>query len=238
MIPLKVGQSVLDSMIEFDCHPSYSCKKGVCQSCLLKSDDNLLTSAQKDVKESLIAQGYFLACQCYPQEDIKVNETNNSELEVDVKLISKTHISSDIVILRFSLPDDNNLIIKLGQFINLRHKDVIRSYSVANNPLKDNCVELHIQKIQNGSMSNWLYDNCEIGENLTITGPFGTCIYLDSSINDDLVLIGTGTGLASLIAIIQQALANNHQGKITLFHGSRYLNGLYLHQYLKTDTRA
>ncbi|MBU2970736.1 2Fe-2S iron-sulfur cluster binding domain-containing protein [Pseudoalteromonas sp. C2R02] len=87
VIPFKVGQSVLDAMIEFHCHPRYSCKKGVCQSCLLKSDDNQVTSAQKDVKESLIAQGYFLACQCYPKEDIKVNETNSSELEIDVKHI-------------------------------------------------------------------------------------------------------------------------------------------------------
>lgn len=232
-IPFKVGQSVLDAMIEFDCHPVYSCKKGVCQTCLLKSDNNQITNAQKDVKESLIAQGYFLACQCYPKEDIKVNTTDNSELEIDATIICKTHISYDIVKLKLSLPDDKNLIIKPGQFINLIHQNLIRSYSVANNPQKDNCVELHIQKVPNGKLSNWLYDNCEIGNNLKLKGPFGTCIYLESGINNDLVLIGTGTGLAPLIGIIKQALDNNHQGKITLFHGSRHFNGLYLHDDLK-----
>ncbi|MBU2970734.1 hypothetical protein KO527_15380 [Pseudoalteromonas sp. C2R02] len=58
-------------------------------------------------------------------------------------------------------------------------------------------------------------------------------MYLESHLNNDLVLIGTGTCLASLIGIIKQALGNNHQGKITLFHGSRYQDGLYLHQDLK-----
>jgi len=232
-IPFKVGQSVLDAMIEFDCHPAYSCKKGVCQSCLLKSDDKQVANAQKDVKETLISQGYFLACQCYPKEDIKVNETDNSELEIDVKLISKKHISSDIVILKLSLPDDKNLNIKPGQFINLTHQGLIRSYSIANNPQKDKFIELHIQKVQNGEMSNWLYDNLTIGDSLKLKGPFGTCIYLESHLNNALVLIGTGTGLAPLIGIIKQALANNHQGKITLFHGSRHFNGLYLHQDLK-----
>lgn len=232
-IPFKVGQSVLDAMIEFDCHPSYSCKKGVCQSCLLKSDDKQIIDAQKDVKESLISQGYFLACQCYPKEDIKVNETNNSELEIDVKLISKTHISSSIVILQLSLPIQNTLIIKPGQFVNLTHQDLTRSYSIANNPQKDKFIELHIQKVQNGEMSNWLYNNSEIGDNVKLKGPFGTCIYLESHLNSDLVLIGTGTGLAPLLGIIKQALANNHQGKITFFHGSRYLDGLYLNLHLK-----
>jgi len=233
VIPFKVGQSVLDAMIEFDCHPAYSCKKGVCQTCLLKSDDNQVTSAQKDVKESLIAQGYFLACQCYPKEDIKVNTTDNSELEIDTTIISKTHISSDIVILKLSLPDDKNLIIKPGQFINLTHQDLIRSYSVANNPQKDNCVELHIQKVPNGKLSNWFYNHAKIDDTLKLKGPFGSCIYLDNDLNNDLILIGTGTGLAPLIGIIKQALTNNHQGKITLFHGSRYLDGLYLNQDLK-----
>ncbi|MBU2970735.1 hypothetical protein KO527_15385 [Pseudoalteromonas sp. C2R02] len=78
------------------------------------------------------------------------------------------------MILKLSLPDDNNLIIKPGQFIHLSRQDLIRSYSVANNPLKDNGVELHIQKIQNGAMSNWLYDNCEIGDSLKLKGPFST----------------------------------------------------------------
>jgi len=235
-IPFKVGQSVLDAMIEFDCHPSYSCKKGVCQTCLLKSDDHQIASAQKDVKETLIAQGYFLACQCYPKQDIKVNTTDNNELEIDVKLISKKYISSDIVILQLSLPIHNTLIIKPGQFINLtsHHLTLTRSYSIANDPQKDKFIELHIQKVQNGKMSNWLYDNSEIGDYLKLKGPFGTCVYLKSHLNNDLILIGTGTGLAPLIGIIKQALTNNHQGKITLFHGSRHFNGLYLHHELKT----
>lgn len=232
-IPFKIGQSVLDAMIEFDCHPAYSCKKGVCQSCLLKSDDNQVTSAQKDVKDSLITQGYFLACQCYPKEDIQVNTIDNSELEIDTTIISKTHISSDIVILKLSLPDDKNLIIKPGQFINLTHQDLIRSYSVANNPQKDNYVELHIQKVANGKLSNWFHNHAKIDDTLKLKGPFGSCIYLDNDLNNDLILIGTGTGLAPLIGIIKQALANNHKGKITLFHGSRYLDGLYLNQDLK-----
>jgi NAD(P)H-flavin reductase len=137
------------------------------------------------------------------------------------------------VILKLSLPIHNTLKIKPGQFVNLTQQDLTRSYSIANNPQKDKFIELHIQKVQNGEMSNWLYDNSDIGDSLKIKGPFGTCVYLESHLNNALVLIGTGTGLAPLIGIIKQALANNHQGNITLFHGSRHINGLYLHQDLK-----
>ncbi|PAJ73015.1 hypothetical protein CJF42_18045 [Pseudoalteromonas sp. NBT06-2] len=234
-IPIKIGQSILDAMIEFDCQPIYSCKKGVCQTCLLKSNDSQINSAQLDIKDTLKAQGYFLACQCYPQENIKVSIIENSDIDMDATLLSKTYISSEIAILKLALTIKNTVFMKPGQFISLTSEIKIpRSYSIANNPEKDKCVELHIQKVKHGKMSQYLYDKSKIGDRFKIRGPFGSCVYLENSINDSLILIGTGTGLAPLIGIIKQALNNHHQGTITLFHGSRYLEGLYLHDYLKS----
>ncbi|SFB96372.1 FAD-binding oxidoreductase [Pseudoalteromonas denitrificans] len=233
-IPFKVGQSILDALIEFDFKPVYSCKKGVCQTCMLKSDSSQITQSQMEVKDTLKVQGYFLPCQCYPDSDISVISPCSEDITYDMQVSDKKLLTQDIVQLKLVFTSDNRVFIRAGQFINLKvQNDILRSYSVANTPEKDGYIELHIQKVPDGKMSAWCFEHANIGSALSMIGPFGKCIYLSDFKNDDLVLIGTGTGLAPLIGIINQALSNKHKGKITLFHGSRHFNGLYLHQTLK-----
>jgi NAD(P)H-flavin reductase len=47
------------------------------------------------------------------------------------------------------------------------------------------------------------------------------------------VLAGTGTGLAPLVGILQDALRAGHRGPITLLHGARDAAGLYLVEELR-----
>lgn len=49
-----------------------------------------------------------------------------------------------------------------------------------------------------------------------------------------LLLIGTGSGLAPLYGIIQDALHQGHKGPISLFHGSSHPEGLYLADELQS----
>ncbi|MCW8396843.1 hypothetical protein OQI99_14450 [Legionella sp. PATHC039] len=55
---------------------------------------------------------------------------------------------------------------------------------------------------------------------ITIRGPFGQCYYHNPhNLSFDILLAGTGTGLAPLIGIIRSALTQKHEGTITLVHG-------------------
>lgn len=49
-----------------------------------------------------------------------------------------------------------------------------------------------------------------------------------------MLLAGTGTGLAPLIAIIKNALRENHQGTITLVHGALCDEDIYYQEELET----
>jgi NAD(P)H-flavin reductase len=51
-----------------------------------------------------------------------------------------------------------------------------------------------------------------------------------------MLFIGTGSGLAPLYSIIQDALNQGHQGDIHLYHGSTLVDGLYLVQELRAMT--
>jgi ferredoxin-NADP reductase len=72
-----------------------------------------------------------------------------------------------------------------------------------------------------------VYDELEVGAQLTISEAQGSCHYLPGRAEQPLMLVGTGSGLAPLYGIIADALAQDHSGPIHLFHGSRDLNGLY-----------
>jgi ferredoxin-NADP reductase len=76
-------------------------------------------------------------------------------------------------------------------------------------------------------MSSWLCDELKIGETIELQGANGESYYDVTSINQNIILIGTGTGLSPLLGIVRDALAKKHQGEIHVYHGSRYCDGLY-----------
>jgi NAD(P)H-flavin reductase len=87
-----------------------------------------------------------------------------------------------------------------------------------------------------GAMSPWLCDPARAGEAVDIQGPNGACFYLPGRPRQPMLLIGTGTGLAPLIGIVRDALADGHVGPIALYHGSRHASGLYLGDALRALT--
>jgi NAD(P)H-flavin reductase len=58
-------------------------------------------------------------------------------------------------------------------------------------------------------------------------GPHGNCFYVPGKADQPLLLVGTGTGLAPLYAIVRDALHHGHTGPIHLYQGSLRAEGLY-----------
>lgn len=226
------SETVLDALLRNEATVPYSCKKGVCHTCVLRATEGSVpNSAQSGLKDTLLAQNYFLACTCILEDDLKIELPNDADLFGRVVLRSKELLTPNVCRLILEAPND--LYYHAGQFINLRrHDGLVRSYSLASVPKMDTYLELHIKRMKNGEMSNWLFDNAEPGQDMDMQGPNGNCFYLPGDLNQSLLLIGTGTGLAPLIGIARDALNSEHQGDIYLYHGSRHIEGLYLHETL------
>jgi CDP-4-dehydro-6-deoxyglucose reductase, E3 len=204
-----------------------SCRSGVCQSCLLKAvSGKPPETSQQGLKDTLVQEGYFLACQCVPDGDIEAALPSASAVSVDAKVIAKLPLGQDILGLR--LKPDEEFSCHPGQYINLVKDGLIRSYSVANLPDEDGYLELHIKRMPDGRMSNWLHDELLEGDEITVRGPAGNCFYSAGDKSDyPLLLAGTGTGLAPLKGIVRDALRNDHSGDITLIHGALNKSGIY-----------
>lgn len=220
------SETVLQTLLRHGVAAPHSCAVGVCQVCLLRSvGDAPPVAAQQGLRDTLRHQGYFLACQCPSVEGMDLMLPRESEVFGRAVVSAKESLSADLC--RLWLTPATDLYYHPGQFLNLRRGDgLMRSYSIASVPREDSALELHIQRRQNGAMSQWIIDALQVGDAVEIQGPNGVCFYLPGE-QAPLLLIGTGTGLAPLLGIARDALTSGHQGPIFLYHGSHGAAGLY-----------
>ncbi len=226
-------ETVLECLIRNNVEVPSSCQAGACQTCMMKvTQGSVPGESQAGLKPTQIQQGYFLVCTCTPTEDISITLAGeDAVVKTKATLIEKSALSDKIV--RLKLQCQSPFEFQPGQFINLHRADgLVRSYSIASLP-SEGVIELHIELIENGKMSSWLLNDFKVGEHIEIDGPHGDCFYLNDKPQQNLLLIGTGSGLAPLWGIARQALAQGHQGEIHLFHGSRDTDKVYMKEALE-----
>ena len=103
-----------------------------------------------------------------------------------------------------------------------------RNYSLASVPSLDDDLMMHVRRVPGGQVSGWIFDQVQAGDTVTISEAFGDCFYVPGRSEQNLLLLGTGCGLAPLYGIARDALNSGHRGRIHLYHGSRDACGLYL----------
>ncbi len=223
---------MLDCLLRHGIKVSYSCKMGTCQACLLKAEGcELPAGTQTGLPKNLKLENYFLSCLFYPDSDIKVSQTTTSSLFKKAVVVEKNKFTDDI--LQLILEPLDVFEFYAGQFVNLKAEgETVRSYSLASNPNESERLELHIKRMRNGWMSNWLFDELLVGDQVEYQGANGTSFYTKDNSDKPMLLIGTGTGLAPLLSIIRYALSVGHRGEIILYHGTRHATGLYLNSQL------
>ena len=230
----KEHESVLDCMTAHGVTIPSSCHAGLCQTCLMQAvKGEVSASAQIGLKNTLAAQNYFLACACYPEEDIEVKLPNAGVGKYSAIVVDINPLNADIVCLELHL--STKLKYKAGQFINL-HKDTAtaRSYSLASVPEIDEHLHLHIRKLPNGYVSQWVHQTLKVGDSVEISDAKGDCFYTPERPDQNLLLIGTGSGLAPLYGVIRDALSQGHRGIIKLYHGGSTAESLYLSNELRS----
>ena len=226
--PVAPEQSVLDCLLDHDVPVPFSCRSGICQTCLMRSTGAPPPeAAQAGLKDSLKLQNYFLACVCHPEQDMSVTLPDAAQAAIPATVKKLELLNDDI--MHVALECHQPIDYRAGQFINLfRDQSLGRSYSIASVPQQDDHLHLHVRRLPDGRVSGWIHDELRVGETVEIRGPSGDCFYIPGNPEQNLLLIGTGSGLAPLYGIARDALHQGHQGAIRLFHGSRDKNGLYL----------
>jgi ferredoxin-NADP reductase/ferredoxin len=226
--PLVPGQTVLAALQSAGVALDSSCLAGICQSCLVRAESGPIPkAAQVGLSPALVADGYLMACVCKPDEDLVLTRADAVRQRIPVTVKSIEPLSPSVIRLR--LTPDGPFAYRAGQFLGLVTPGAApRSYSIASLPGRDPDLELHIRLIPGGHVSGLVADRLRAGDRLEVVGPSGGCFYDGIDPDQPLVLAGTGTGLAPLWGILQDAIANGHRGQIRLYHGALNADGLYL----------
>jgi len=231
-IALDGAQTVLEALEARGVAIPSSCRAGACQSCTMRVVSGRVPSeAQVGLSPAKRELGHFLACMCRPSEDLEIT-TLGDAAEVSARIVEVRRTAGAVLLVR--LRSASPLDYRPGQFVTLVRPDgLARAYSLASVPGLDGALELHlhVRHYPDGAMSGWLAE-AQPGAEVSLRGPFGECFYVAEDPDKPLLLVGSGTGLAPLYGIVRDALRAGHSGPITLLHGARRAEDLYLREEL------
>jgi CDP-4-dehydro-6-deoxyglucose reductase len=110
-----------------------------------------------------------------------------------------------------------------GQYVLLEDRDLTvapRSYSVANAPHPDGLLSLLVTRVPGGQASTWIHDRLQVGDEVALSGPYGTFLDDPASTAPGLY-VAAGSGLAPIRALLEAALAGASRAALTLVFSAR-----------------
>jgi CDP-4-dehydro-6-deoxyglucose reductase, E3 len=97
-----------------------------------------------------------------------------------------------------------------------------RSYSIANAPRSDQRISMLVTRVPGGRTSNWIHDGLEVGDELILSGTYGSFVDDPASTAPGRSLVA-GSGLAPIRALIDAGLAAGVRQSLTLIFSARTL---------------
>jgi ferredoxin-NADP reductase len=148
------------------------------------------------------------------------------------------------VISSFYLRPQRPFAWRAGQHVDIRltAEDgyrAIRSYSIASLPAVDGTVELAIERLADGEVSPYFHDATVIGDVVEIRGPLGGHFVWDVEDGGPILLIGGGSGLVPLMAMVRRRAEATSQVPMHLLLSARSGEDiLYREQLEALDARG
>ena len=132
------------------------------------------------------------------------------------KVLKITELAEDVCNFKLSRPE--GFEFKAGQFVMVMVGDKGRAYSVASSPDEKEYFDLCVKKVEGGLATTFLF-NLKEGDLVTCKGPFGH--FVPKEDEEELVLVGVGTGIAPLRGIAHYLLDKGFDKKIMIVQGAR-----------------
>lgn len=120
---------------------------------------------------------------------------------------------------------------KPGQFINIGvtidGKAHYRAYSISSLP-SDKLIQLTIKRVPEGTVSNWMIDHLNIGDQISLHGIAGTFNIIDTTFRENIILISAGCGITPVMSMARYliSLNDNRIKSIQFIHCARDENNI------------
>lgn len=95
-----------------------------------------------------------------------------------------------------------------------------RSFSIANAPRPDGLISLLVTRVRDGETSTWAHERLGVGDEVSVSGPYGTFVDDPTSTRPALFL-AAGSGLAPIRALIEAGVTADRRLSLTLIFSAR-----------------
>lgn len=205
------GESLLDAALHSDLALAYSCRTGRCSSCKgrLRTGSTVALHDELGLSQAERDAGWILTCVRTATSDALIDVTDLGQVKLfpaktlPCRIQTLERMSADVLKVVLRLPPSGDFSYHPGQYIDVIGRDGLRrSYSIANAPAADKCIELHIRQVPGGAMSQYWFEQAKPNDLLRLNGPLGT-FFLRDITDMDLSFIATGTGIAPVKAMLE-----------------------------------
>jgi glycine betaine catabolism B len=97
----------------------------------------------------------------------------------------------------------------------------MRSYSIASAPSSTDLIELAIERLPDGEVSPFFHDIARTGDEIELRGPLGGHFIWPENTDQTVLLIGAGSGVVPLMAMIRHRSASGQAVPTALLLSSR-----------------
>ncbi len=230
-IDVAAGETLLQAALRAGLPFPHACRVGGCASCkcrLAQGEVRALTETAYLLSAEEIADGAILACQSLPRGDVRIEVALDAPTprRISATLVERTRLTDDIVRLCVQL--DAPLAYRAGQFAYLAFDDlpgVTRSYSFAAPARDDGRVEFFVRHVPGGRFSAHADAAAQPGARLSVDGPHGRFWLRDG--DGPLLLVAGGSGLAPILALLEDAATRGVARPVTLLFAARRRDDLY-----------
>ncbi|WP_263078697.1 2Fe-2S iron-sulfur cluster-binding protein [Endozoicomonas sp. Mp262] len=166
---LDKDENLLDGLLRQGIRIPYSCRAGVCHSCLLKLKSGLPPEgSQRSLTPLQIKKGYILACQSTVSENLDIEYIQRDEMPATI--IAKEMLTPTRILLtlttRFPVATDtlsSSLLLSLCFADNLTGHFPVESVSGESNEIK-----IALERKAGDPLSAWIYEHATPGVQLMI----------------------------------------------------------------------
>jgi CDP-4-dehydro-6-deoxyglucose reductase, E3 len=154
----------------------------------------------------------------------------------EATVLRRERLAPDIVGLLLVPDPQARFSYRPGQYLSvLLPQGDRRSFSMASAGGVGRPIELHVRRRPGGRFSDTTAAKLQPGDRLWLEGPFGQVDWREG--RGPVILMGTGTGLAPLKALLEHGLASDGARAIHLYWGGRVPTDHYLGAYLEQLAR-
>jgi CDP-4-dehydro-6-deoxyglucose reductase len=232
--PAAATTSILDSAGDAGLILGHSCRTGRCGLCsaTLSAGHTTLLRPELGLTPADAQRGAILTCCRAPASDLQLETEDLGRLAglerrtLPCRIATLERVAPDVLGVTLRLPPGARFRYVAGQYLNLLHAGVARSYSIANAPRPDDTLDLFIRQVDDGILSRYWFGAARVNDLLRFTGPHGT-FFLREDDPGPIVLLATGTGIAPVRALLQDIAALAPRRDVSVYWGNRVASDVF-----------